>query len=168
MMNYYELLGVRPDAQFAEIRKAYRKLAMQYHPDRGGDPEKMRLLNEAYEVLSRKRAEYNAWLAKQEAEAAAKAQVEAEARARAEAEATAAAKAAEAQRRAEYAERIKYHVPLVLPPMWMEAIYYAWFLVPIIVAVAGGGVEALLLYLLTPMIRALYVTIVGLILGYDV
>jgi len=39
-MNYYNTLGLSPDSSAEEIKKVYRKLAMQYHPDRnGGNPE---------------------------------------------------------------------------------------------------------------------------------
>lgn len=37
----YEVLGVKKDATEAEIKKTFRKLALQHHPDRGGDPEKV-------------------------------------------------------------------------------------------------------------------------------
>ncbi len=63
--NYYETLGVAKDATAAEIKSAYRKLAMKYHPDRKpGDEaaaEKFKEINEAHEVLSdeQKRAAYD-------------------------------------------------------------------------------------------------------------
>ena len=63
--DYYELLGVSKQAGKDEIKKAYRKLAMQYHPDRNpGDEEaehKFKEISEAYEVLSdeQKRAAYD-------------------------------------------------------------------------------------------------------------
>ena len=54
--DYYQTLGVSRDASAAEIKKAYKKLAMKYHPDRNaGDKaseEKFKELSEAYEVLS--------------------------------------------------------------------------------------------------------------------
>ena len=52
--KYYELLGVDKKATYDEIRKAFRKLALKNHPDRGGDKEKFQELNAAYEVLSDK------------------------------------------------------------------------------------------------------------------
>lgn len=52
--NYYEILGIPKSASSAEIKRAFRKLAQQYHPDKGGggDVKKFREINEAYEVLS--------------------------------------------------------------------------------------------------------------------
>jgi molecular chaperone DnaJ len=59
--NYYDTLGVKKDASAAEIKKAFRKLARKHHPDAGGDEEKFKELNSAYEVLSdpEKRTEYD-------------------------------------------------------------------------------------------------------------
>ena len=61
--NYYEVLGVRKNASQDEIKKAFRKLAGQYHPDRGGDEKKFKEISEAYSVLSdsKRRAEYDAY-----------------------------------------------------------------------------------------------------------
>lgn len=60
-MDYYETLGVPKGASDEEIKKAYRKLAMKYHPDRGGDTAKFKEVEEAYRVLSdaEARAEYD-------------------------------------------------------------------------------------------------------------
>ena len=55
MSNYYEILGVAPDAEAEEIKRAYRNLAREYHPDagpRGGDEIEFRKISEAYHVLS--------------------------------------------------------------------------------------------------------------------
>ena len=63
--DFYEILGVNRDAADDEIKKAYRKLAMKYHPDRNPDDkaaeEKFKEAKEAYEVLSdaQKRAAYD-------------------------------------------------------------------------------------------------------------
>lgn len=51
-MNYYQILGVAPDASTEEIRAAWRRLSMEHHPDRGGDTETMARINAAYECLS--------------------------------------------------------------------------------------------------------------------
>ncbi len=48
----YQLLGVTPSASKKEIREAYLRKAKQYHPDKGGDPDMMRALTEAYRKLS--------------------------------------------------------------------------------------------------------------------
>jgi molecular chaperone DnaJ len=59
--NYYDVLGVGKSATDEEIKKAFRKLAHQYHPDKGGDEKKFKEINEAYQVLSNKekRAQYD-------------------------------------------------------------------------------------------------------------
>lgn len=50
--DYYEILGVGKDASADEIKKAFRRLAVQHHPDKeGGSEEKFKEVNEAYEVL---------------------------------------------------------------------------------------------------------------------
>ena len=61
MKDYYQILGVPRGASPEEIRKAYRKLAHKYHPDKGGDEKKFKEINEAYQVLSneKKRAQYD-------------------------------------------------------------------------------------------------------------
>ena len=60
--DYYEVLGIDRSASSDEIRKTYRKLAMQHHPDKhGGDDAKFKELGEAYETLKdeQKRAAYD-------------------------------------------------------------------------------------------------------------
>src|SRR3989337_3459783 len=62
--DYYEILGVNKNASADEIKAAYRKLALQYHPDRNRSPdaeEKFKELSEAYAVLSddEKRKQYD-------------------------------------------------------------------------------------------------------------
>ena len=59
--NYYDILGVKRDADADEIRKAFRKLAVKYHPDAGGDAQKFKEISEAYTTLSdpQKRKEYD-------------------------------------------------------------------------------------------------------------
>jgi molecular chaperone DnaJ len=53
-VTYYEILGLSPGASDSEIKAAYRRLALQFHPDSGrpGDVERFREIQEAYEALS--------------------------------------------------------------------------------------------------------------------
>ena len=59
--DYYAILGIPRTATAEEIKKAFKNKARQYHPDKGGDPEMFKKINEAYEVLSdeQKRSHYN-------------------------------------------------------------------------------------------------------------
>ncbi len=64
--DYYEVLGISKNATDAEIKKAFRKMVMKYHPDRNRDnpkeaEEKMKEVNEAYSILSdpQKKAQYD-------------------------------------------------------------------------------------------------------------
>lgn len=60
--DYYQILGVEKGASKDDLKKAFRKLAHQYHPDKkGGDEAKFKEVNEAYQVLSddKKRANYD-------------------------------------------------------------------------------------------------------------
>ena len=56
MPNYYEILGVRPEASLDEIKRSFRNLAMRHHPDKNKNSEESRQkfmkIVEAYEVLS--------------------------------------------------------------------------------------------------------------------
>lgn len=59
--DYYQILGISRSASQDEIKKAFRKLAHKYHPDKGGDEKKFKEINEAYQVLSskEKRTQYD-------------------------------------------------------------------------------------------------------------
>jgi curved DNA-binding protein len=61
MIDYYKTLGVERTASVEEIKKAYRKLASQHHPDRGGDTKKFQEIQAAYDTLSdtEKRSSYD-------------------------------------------------------------------------------------------------------------
>ena len=52
MKDLYKLLGVDKNVDNNTLKKAYRKLAMKYHPDKGGDEKKFKDISEAYEILS--------------------------------------------------------------------------------------------------------------------
>ena len=52
-MDYYGVLGVEKNSSPAEIKKNFRKLSLQYHPDKNnGDDKKFKEINEAYQILS--------------------------------------------------------------------------------------------------------------------
>lgn len=51
-MDYYQTLGIDKGSSPEEIKQAFRKLAMQHHPDRGGDEAEFKKINEAYDTLS--------------------------------------------------------------------------------------------------------------------
>ncbi|CAB4133619.1 CbpA DnaJ-class molecular chaperone [uncultured Caudovirales phage] len=55
-MTHYEILGVAENATQDEIKKAYKKLAMQHHPDRGGDTNKFQEIQSAYNVIGEEQA----------------------------------------------------------------------------------------------------------------
>jgi len=62
--DYYKILGVDKKATQDDVKKAFRKLAHKYHPDKkGGDEQKFKEVNEAYQILSnnKKRAEYDTY-----------------------------------------------------------------------------------------------------------
>jgi len=60
--KYYDLLGVAPNASNDEIKKAFRKKALELHPDKNSSPdapEKFKEMSAAYEVLSDEKKERN-------------------------------------------------------------------------------------------------------------
>lgn len=57
MSKYHDILGVQPTATEEEIKKAYRKKAMESHPDKGGDAEEFKKVLDAYEILTGKKQE---------------------------------------------------------------------------------------------------------------
>jgi curved DNA-binding protein CbpA len=70
--DYYSILGAEEEASVSDIERLYKRKAVQHHPDRGGDEEEMKSLNEAYGVLrnSEARRAYDAGRRKPEAAAA--------------------------------------------------------------------------------------------------
>jgi len=59
--DYYKILGVEKNASEEEVKKAFRRLAHEHHPDKGGDQQKFKDVNEAYQILGdkQKRAQYD-------------------------------------------------------------------------------------------------------------
>ena len=60
-MDYYQVLGVDKTASQDDIKRAYRRLASKHHPDRGGDAEEFKRVQEAYDTLGdpERRAAYD-------------------------------------------------------------------------------------------------------------
>jgi DnaJ-class molecular chaperone len=54
-MSHYETLKVQENASSDDIKKAYRKLASQHHPDKGGDTKEFQKIQEAYEAIKKQR-----------------------------------------------------------------------------------------------------------------
>lgn len=61
MEDFYQILGVNQNATQDEIKKAYRKLAVEHHPDKGGDENKFKKISEAYDTIGdeNKRSQYD-------------------------------------------------------------------------------------------------------------
>ena len=51
-MDLYSILEIKKDCTEDEVKKSYRKLALKHHPDRGGETEKFKEIQKAYEILS--------------------------------------------------------------------------------------------------------------------
>lgn len=56
-MNHYQILGLEPGASDDDVKKAYRRLAMKHHPDRGGDEAEFKRIKDAYEAITNKTVE---------------------------------------------------------------------------------------------------------------
>ena len=50
--EYYKILGLEPRANIDAVKKAYKKLAIEHHPDKGGDQKKFQEISNAYNILS--------------------------------------------------------------------------------------------------------------------
>lgn len=59
MNQDYQTLGLKPGASMDDVKTAYRNLAKQHHPDKGGDPEKFKEINNAFERISNPNAKSN-------------------------------------------------------------------------------------------------------------
>ena len=57
MQSPHQILGVAPNASMDEIKRAFKKLALVHHPDKGGDPEKFKEINAAYQTLTNPKTE---------------------------------------------------------------------------------------------------------------
>lgn len=158
--TFYDVLGVPRDASVAEIRRAYREKARLYHPDLGGDPETMKLLNIAYETLTRRRTEYDRALAAAEAEAARQLAQAPKAEPRTPEAAASEATAQEEVRTA--ADMYIYSRPV---PDWVHGIWMVLLAVPLVLS-AFYGRKLLMAYLLAPVVKYVF-NCVMLLFGYD-
>jgi len=64
-LDFYSFLGLDNFAPLEEVKKKYRQLVLVYHPDRGGDEEKMKRLNHIYDILLKAKEGYDNWLRQQ-------------------------------------------------------------------------------------------------------
>ena len=62
MKNHYQILGIPAFSSMADIRREYRTLALKHHPDRGGDAEVMKDINNSYDFLMKNKESYDATL----------------------------------------------------------------------------------------------------------
>jgi curved DNA-binding protein CbpA len=58
MNNPYQVLKIKPGASLSDIKAAYRSLVRQHHPDKGGNPEDFRQVQEAYEQLTKPKSTF--------------------------------------------------------------------------------------------------------------
>ena len=61
-LDLYQMFGLPDFASIDDVKKSYRQLAMKHHPDRGGNPEMMKKINEAMEVFEKDKYKYDSWL----------------------------------------------------------------------------------------------------------
>lgn len=60
--DLYQILELEDFAEDALIKRHFKLLCFKHHPDKDGDEEKFKLISHAYDVLSKKKANYDAWL----------------------------------------------------------------------------------------------------------
>lgn len=63
--NLYEFFNIPLFSSVQDIKKSYRSMALKYHPDRGGSEEKMKIINEMYELLISRKEAYDESLRQQ-------------------------------------------------------------------------------------------------------
>ena len=64
-IDFYKQFGLKDFADIEEVKLRYRTLVLKHHPDRGGNEEKMKIVNRIYEILTKEKELYDAWLKRQ-------------------------------------------------------------------------------------------------------